>query len=109
MYSRCEKCFAGSPAIELLKATSRLIGIWRYKSKLKPTEFGPLKNHLINYKHHYVWRFNGVFCWLYFVAVFKFRALTKKKDPHTVALEMYSRIFKKKQMTKRSNSVSSYW
>jgi hypothetical protein len=27
MYSRCEECFAGSPAIELLKATSRLIGI----------------------------------------------------------------------------------
>jgi hypothetical protein len=26
MYSR-EECFAGSPAIELLKATSRLIGI----------------------------------------------------------------------------------
>jgi hypothetical protein len=26
MYSRCEECFAGSPAIELLKATSRLIG-----------------------------------------------------------------------------------
>jgi hypothetical protein len=25
MYSRCEECFAGSPAIELLKATSRLI------------------------------------------------------------------------------------
>jgi hypothetical protein len=27
MYSRCKECFAGSPAIELLKATSRLIGI----------------------------------------------------------------------------------
>jgi hypothetical protein len=27
MYSRCEECFAGSPAIELLKATSRLIEI----------------------------------------------------------------------------------
>jgi hypothetical protein len=31
MYSRCEECFAGSPAIELLKATSRLIGIWVFK------------------------------------------------------------------------------
>jgi hypothetical protein len=43
MYSRCEECFAGSPAIELLKATSRLIGFEYLNSSGESSN----KKHLI--------------------------------------------------------------
>jgi hypothetical protein len=48
MYSRCEECFAGSPAIELLKATSRLIEFEYLNSsgKLVPIKNISLSNML---------------------------------------------------------------
>ena len=45
MYSSCEECFADSPAIELLKATSRLIGIWLLEWSIR--KLVPVKEYLI--------------------------------------------------------------
>jgi hypothetical protein len=83
-----------------LKSNFKIIGIWS-NIKIKPKPFNlPFKITLFNYKHHYVWRFNGVFCSFYFAAAFKFKPTTKRTPPTVSPLSnVYSRILKRSWQT----------